>query len=282
MNKLLRLTLTLFMWFNVLYADENDKLPLNQVNEYVYNFKGELSAIYRYDRDEILREKVFFYYDNKGILIKHIEFDEDTNKNGKLFAYEYSNGKLIKIYEAEERFTTSGIIKYEPIESAGKSWSAKKYEYNRYGNLVYQYLFINNSLIKKIKYEYENGKIIRELYTSFRDSYYPDTLSVCAYDSEQNLVESKEYRVADGDLMFDAKHHYDGNRLSHTITRVILGDIKQIKGKIKYEYDSNGRLIRAFTYGGLAGIGCIVVNGSWLTIFKSLTEGIHSKKNKMP
>ena len=289
MNKLLRLALALFMSLNVLYADENDKLSLSEVMEYVYNFKGELSAIYLYDGDEILREKVFFYYDNKGILIKHIEFDENTNKNGKLFGYEYSNGKLIKIYEAKERLTTSGIIKYEPIESAeSKSLSARKYEYNRYGNLVYQYEygFGSNSPICKTKYEYENGKIIRSQSTNLRDNFYPDDKCVCVYDSEQNLVESKVYRVKDGDLMFDAKYHYDGNRLSHTIARIILGDRKDISGKVKYEYDLKGRLIRTFTYGGYGGgylaiVGCIAKTERY-TIYKRLTESIHSKKTKMP
>ena len=182
--------------------------------EYLYNFKGELSAVYFYDGEEILRGKVFFYYDNKGILIKRIEFDENT-KNGKLFAYEYSNGKLITIYEAKERFTASGIIEYEPIERT-ESWSATKYEYNRYGNLVYRYGYGY-----KTKYEYENGKIIRSQSTNRFISGTQER--VCVYDSKQNLVESKAYRKEDGDLMFDAKYHYDGNRLSHTISRIILG-----------------------------------------------------------
>ena len=286
MNKLLRLALALFMSLNVLYADENDKLPLNDIIEYVYNFKGELSAVYFYDHEEILRNKVFFYYDNKGILIKHIEFDENT-KNRKLFAYEYSNGKLIRIYEAKERFTASGIIEYEPIESA-ESWWARKCEYNRYGNLVYKYEygFGSNSPIFKTKYEYENGKIIRSQSTNMFIRAITEEC-VCVYDSEQNLVESKVYTKEDGDLdlMFDTKYHFDGNRLSHTIHRTIWGEGKNISGKTKYEYDLKGRLIRAFTYGGigvaLSCFCCIADCGTMYTFYKILTESIHSKKTKM-
>lgn len=276
MNKLLRLALALFMSLNVLYADENDKLPLNEVMEYLYNFKGELSAVYVYDGEEILREKAFFYYDNKGILIKHIQFDENT-KNGELYAYEYSNGKLITRYKAKEHFTANGIIKYEPIESA-ESWSAIKYEYNRYGNLVYAYYYGGG----RTKYEYENGKIIRSQSTANR--YFRARKSVCVYDSEQNLVESKVYDAEDGSLMFDAKYHYDGNRLSHTITRVIWGEDKRISGKTKYEYDLNGRLIRTFTYGGdhVAVSNCIIATSGKYTFYKILTESIHSKKTKIP
>lgn len=240
MNKLLRLALALFMSLNVLYADEND-IKLEQVREYKYNTNGEVSVIDIYDSDEILRTRETYFYD-KGILISHYNFT--NGKDSRLFKYEYSNGKLIKMYEAE--WTT-----HKPIKSTESIMN--EFEYNRYGNLVCRYVHTTDPIEKvwsgkivpvlyKTKYEYENGKLIWAIL------FIDDILKYktkCVYDSEQKLVEEKTYRE-DDQAIFEVKYRYDGNRLSYSTLR---GRFNDIEGKTKYEYDSNGKLIRKLKYG---------------------------------
>lgn len=131
MNKLLRITLTLFVWFHtILYADIED-LELTQVREYYYGGDGKLAVEKIYDGDEILRQTRFYHYES-GRLIEEIRGD-------KLFAYEYNNGKLAKVYQARRLYLNNR--KYEAIGDF-----RTEYEYNRYGNLVYRYEYVANPI----------------------------------------------------------------------------------------------------------------------------------------
>lgn len=241
MNKLLRLALALFMSLNVLYADEND-LKLSQVIEYKYNTNGELSYIYFYDGDGILRWSRSLYYD-KGKLIKHIRY-ENTNKESQLYIYEYLDGKLVKKYRA-------GWTTHKPIR--GVEAMMIEYEYNIYGNLVYVYerldadpfkrrIGIIVPVVYKTKFEYENGIVLWG--TLFKDDV-PQVKNKCVYDSEQKLVGVEIYK--EDILAFELKYHYDGNRLSYSTTFKKFAS--HAMGKTTYEYDSSGKLIRKSEYG---------------------------------
>lgn len=243
MNKLLRLALALFMSLNVLYADEND-FKLYEVIEYKYNTNGELSYIYFYDGNGILRRSRSLYYDKRK-LIRDIRNDENTNKESELYIYEYLYGKLVKRYKAE--WTT-----HKPIR--GVEAMMVEYEYNIYGNLVYKYERYNADpliriigrivpVVYKTKYEYENGIVWAE--TLFKDDV-PQFKNKCVYDSEQKLVGVKTYK--EDILRFEIKHHYDGNRLSYS-TLANHPNFDAVKGKTEYEYDSSGKLIRRSKYG---------------------------------
>lgn len=247
MNKLLRLTLILFMWFNAIsYADTTD-LKLEQVREYSYYSNEKLSIERIYDKDEILRITRYYYYGKYGI----VAVEERSGKYGDgLFAYEYENGNLVKIYKTKKVWNYSnGTTKYEAIGDF-----RTEYEYDRYGNLVYVYKYAENlaelafgvnkpSLtVYKTKYEYDsNGKIT---WVTFFENDEITMKAKCGYDSGGKLTDEKA--AFTGGLKYNVKLKYDGNRLYSTN---IESDKEFMRGKTKYEYNSAGQLIRSYKFG---------------------------------
>lgn len=247
MNKLLRLTLILFMWFNAIsYADTTD-LKLQQVREYSYTSDGKLGVERIYDKDEILRETRYYYYDKYGRLAT----EERSGDNGnKLFAYEYKNGNLVEKYEAKKVWDYSNrTTKYEAIGDF-----RTEYEYNRYGNLVYRYEYTENPVDKaiygrsvpvlyKTRYEYDSsGKLT--LATLFENDIQV-VKTKCGYDSDGKLIEEYNNFVKNGSV-FGNKYEYDGNLL-YSINPLIEDAI--VKGKVKYEYNQARQLIRKYRFG---------------------------------
>ena len=227
MNKLLRLTLILFMWFNAIsYADTTD-LKLYKVREYSYTSDGKLNIERIYDKDEILRRTKYYYYGKYGIVAV-----EERNENGgnKLFAYEYKNGKLVKRYEVKKVWNYSnGTTKYEAIGD-----SRIEYEYNRYGNLVYRYEYAS-TVLYKTRYEYDSsGKITLAINPA-------EVKIECGYDSDGKLIEE----VFNGHNA-KIKYEYDGNLL---YSSNVTAEDGSLAAKVKYEYNSAGQLIRIYEFG---------------------------------
>lgn len=246
MNKLLRLTLILFMWFNAIsYADTTDlkledatDLKLEQVREYSYYNNGKLSIeriYYIYDKDTISRKTRYYYYDKYGIASV-----EERNENGEneLFAYEYKNGNLVKIYKVWNY--SNRTTKYKAVGDF-----KIEYEYNRYGNLVYSYRYSFTGL-SKTRYEYNSSGKLTLANVSEGGSRFEEVK--CRYDSDGKLIE--EVFTADfgfGDLGFpvNIKYEYDGNLLYSANITVD----RWLAVKAKYEYNSAGQLIRIYQFG---------------------------------
>lgn len=241
MNKLLRLTLTLFMWFNVLYADIED-LKLSKATEYSYYGNGELSVKRVYDRDGILKQTVFYYYQNGRLATAEIS----SNNGDKLIAHEYKNGKLVKDYEAKKIWkylNGRNTLKYEAV-----GFFRNEYEYDRYGRLVYIYEYIEDpfekvlygrsvAMLTKTKYEYDSSG--KTTWISIQQNNNDFKQIKCGYDSDGKLIEEQ---IAD---IMVIKYKYDENRLYST--NVFSNDVRI--GKIEYEYNPAGQLIRKYEFG---------------------------------
>lgn len=249
MKNWLRLTLASFICLNAISYADIANLELSQVREYSYYNNGKLAIERIYDKDEILMETIYYYYDKYGILTT----EEISGKNrNKLFAYEYKNGNLVKIYEAKKVWNYSNrTMKYEAVGDF-----RTEYEYNRYGNLVYKYEYTENPVDKvlygrsvpvlyKARYEYDSsGKIT--LVTLFEDGI-QIAKAKCGYDSDGKLIEEEINSVRDGDgFVFGNKYEYDGNLL-YSINPLIEDAI--LKGKVKYEYNPARQLMRKYKFG---------------------------------
>lgn len=238
MKNWLRLTLASFIWFNAIsYADTTD-LKLSLVREYSYHSDGKLAVERIYDKDEILRHTIFYYYGKYGIVAAEVRDEDGGNK---LFAYEYKNGKLVKKYEIKKIWNYSNrTTKYEAVVDF-----RTEYEYNRYGNLVYSYKYSVSGLSKtrKTRYEYDSsGKLIlaTEAYWEGSPQY---EKAKCGYDSDGKLIEE----VLTGSFGFpvNIKYEYDGNLLYSSNITVD----RWLAVKTRYEYNSAGQLIRIYDFG---------------------------------
>ena len=195
-------------------------IPIKKI--YKYDPKKNLTAIYTYRFDELLRKKMF-KYDLKNNLIENIEID----KNGDIDSrtnYSYENNK--KTFEKE---------------LSDNSIDEKRFKYNSDGNLIYESFKWGkkepgeNDILFETNYFYDNNQVtqkkqLRDEIETWKESF--------EYLNEKLSKESKIFKQDSSTFITKSyKYNLDGS--------VVIETIEKDK-KITEEYDKDKNPLRLF------------------------------------
>lgn len=178
-------------------VEEEDGVPV--VREYKYNKNGKIT-LYKYTKNDILREKRTFEYDEEGRPISFTSYTR-TGEIDYVYEYEYNeNGDKT----AERTVAPDGSIasetlyiydsEYKQVEMIytqdGAESMREKYFYDEKGNLIEEELYFYGEPDGGIKYEYDSeNRVIKVEYFSADGEY--ESIDENFYDENGNLVRKR-------------------------------------------------------------------------------------------
>lgn len=207
---------------------------------YRYNDKGKLiEEVYYYEEEEIAQRKVIerdeneriilefmkysdgsedvihFHYDDSGRLVEKVTIDGDGNTEEKeIFEYEGNRVVSEKMFDEELNLVSQKDYQYDKEGRVIKSNSWDKEdemkidvenEYDEKGNLVRSRRFMNDRLIDRNNYSYdEKNRISKVVEESERGVFTFKTL----YDERDNAVK-QEILDASGKVVNSVEREYD-------------------------------------------------------------------------
>ena len=198
----------------------------------------ETKAVY-YDDNNNITAVIEYTVDDNANNTQTVNYDGNHNKKSEVF-YEYdSNGNVTKRtnnYYKNGEISSTDVTTYTR-NANGDATEQNGYDKNGKHTYRYTYEYDGTKLLRKDRYEYNNGERCTEYHQY-------------SYDGD-NLVKEEAYfynsRTGEMQLeeVYSYEHDSNGNLTREIYTDALSGDVMRV---YICEYDGNGNLTRDFAY----------------------------------